>query len=63
MLMRKIRENIKNKLEKLAEENRKQFHGGRLDCCTVNRTPAVKRGNSAGKKKSLMPVNADEQGG
>ena len=43
MLLRKIGENIKKKLEKLAEENRKQFGGKRLDCCTVNRTPTVKR--------------------
>jgi hypothetical protein len=37
----KIKDNIKKRLEKLAEENRKIHHGQRLDCCNINRRPVV----------------------
>ncbi len=38
----KVKDNMKERLEKLAEENRKIYHGQRLDCCTINKRPVIK---------------------
>ncbi len=36
-LMRRIREALKDYLKNLAEENKKSFGSGRMDCCDINR--------------------------
>jgi hypothetical protein len=38
----KVKDNMKERLEKFAEENRKIHQGQRLDCCSMNRKPVVK---------------------
>ena len=40
--LKKIRDNMNERLEKLAEENRKIYQGKRLDCCSINKKPVVK---------------------
>jgi hypothetical protein len=38
----KVKNNMKERLEKFAEENRKIHHGQRLDCCSGSKRPVVK---------------------
>ena len=38
----KVKKKMEERLEHLAEENRKMYHGERLDCCTINKNPVVK---------------------
>lgn len=38
----RVKDNMKERLEKFAEENRKIHQGQRLDCCSINRKPVVK---------------------
>jgi hypothetical protein len=42
MWLKRVKGNIKKRLEKLAEENRKLYGGKKLDCCSINRTQAIK---------------------
>ena len=37
---------MKQRLERLAEENRKAYGGKKLDCCTINKN-SVERKNSS----------------
>jgi len=43
MWLKRVKDNIKKRLERLAEENRKLYGGKRLDCCSINRTQVVGR--------------------
>ena len=42
MWLKRVKENMKKRLEKLAEENRKLYGGKKLDCCSINRTQVSK---------------------
>jgi len=44
-LFEKMKEKIKKRLEKLAEENRKIYGGKKLDCCTINRKRLAEMNN------------------
>ncbi len=47
--MKKLFENmgkrIKDRLDKLAEENQKIYGGKKLDCCTINKRPVQSPAN------------------
>lgn len=42
MWLKRVKETVKKRLERLAEENRKLYGGKKLDCCSINRTPVSK---------------------